>query len=507
MMQRYLFTGVRKGCCEKQTHFKTLLLAISFSGGIDWKLIMKTIRGALRVAVLATFVLSFASPGTGTAQTVPPLVIRQIRVTGAEYVVLQATRNLDDGLEYWLGYVSNDSANPNGIMPTQPLPTTGLKTGEAILLTSSGGATCDAVRVARLSFELADTKGILAVRSFSPQSSALSTVDSVNWAKPGVTGTTTATLDLRKETGESATWYHDPLFSKPWRVGTLQGCELILAPVAGSADMQPTVVTWEQQAVEPLAIIESINEVENTSVENAIPGENTGLAPPLITEIVPNPLGAGTDAADEYIELYNSNDVAFDLGGFTLQTGLTTKHSYVFTAGTAVPARGFRSFYASETGLSMSNTSGQAMLLDRAKAIIAQSDPYDSAPDGQAWALANGTWYWTTKPTPAATNIIAQPIIKPATGVKKLTVKAAAAKTTSAKVKAATTKKAKTTKARTTSAREAVATTPVKEAATIPGPIPIHPGVLALVAGCAVGYGAYVYRKDLANAIYKLRRH
>jgi hypothetical protein len=31
--------------------------------------------------------------------------------------------------------------------------------------------------------------------------------------------------------------------------------------------------------------------------------------------------------------------------------------------------------------------------------------------------------------------------------------------------------------------------------------------VLATIACAALGYGAYVYRKDLANALYKLRRH
>ena len=55
----------------------------------------------------------------------------------------------------------------------------------------------------------------------------------------------------------------------------------------------------------------------------------------------------------------------------------------------------------------MSNTSGQATLLDANGAILAQSDPYGTAADGKAWALADGTWYWTNTPTAGASNIIA----------------------------------------------------------------------------------------------------
>jgi hypothetical protein len=149
----------------------------------------------------------------------------------------------------------------------------------------------------------------------------------------------------------------------------------------------------------------------------------------------------------------------------------------------------------------MSNTSGQAALLDGSGAFVAQSDPYDSAPDGQAWALANGTWYWTTKPTEAATNVIAQPITLQASAIKKV-VKAA----TTAKVKSATTTAKKATKATSTKSKD-TATTPAKQVRALPKPTAVHPGVLALVASCAVGYGAYVYRKDLANAFTKLRRH
>lgn len=463
---------------------------------------MKYLSTILRVG--AVILLSLV-PLTAQAETisVPPLVIREIKITGEELVVLQATADITDLSEYWVGYTGSDTATPGAIVPSQQLPARSLAAGQALLMTSDGGSTCDAVLVTKLSVSLADTKGTFVVRRLqsSGLSSTFTTVDSVNWAKPGVTGTTTAALDLRKETASMtyALWYHDLSLANPWRVGNLVGCTLTLAPLSSTVPAE--TVEWVQTAVEPPAIIENINEVETTPDETTIPGDNAGLAPPLITELLPNPAGTGTDSTGEYIELYNANDAPFYLSGFTLQTGLATKHSYLFPSGVTIAPKSFRAFYASQTGLSMSNTSGQAAVLDGSGAVAAQSDPYDSAPDGQAWALAKGAWYWTTKPTEAATNIIAQPISLPASAIKKV-VKTSAA----AKVKSATTTAKKATKTASAKAKD-TATTPAKQVSALPKPTAVHPGVLALVAACAVGYGAYVYRKDLANAFAKLRRH
>lgn len=435
------------------------------------------------------------------------LVIRQIKVSGEEQVVLQAT---SDGVElgdYWMGYVSQ-GVDPNTIVPSLRLPSFTLEAGQAVVLLSEPAETCDAVLMMELPFDFAVTRGTLVLKQLLPPDNSgnliFTTRDSADWAKPSASATTDAKLDLRRESGASTMWYRAPEQQAAWRVGSLEGCTLTLAPAAGTTE--PETITWTVEAVEPVAIIEHVNEVETASGNSAIPGENAGLAPPLITELLPNPQGTGTDASDEYIELYNSNDTTFDLSGFILQTGLATKHSYAVPSGTIIAPRGFIALYSRDTGLSMSNTSGQATLLDRSKTAVTQSDPYDSAPDGQSWALANGVWYWTTKATPAVTNVIAQPIVKPATGVKKLTTKASTTKKAAAKTKAASTKKAKASTTKSAKTQEVLAASS-NQPARIPGPVPIHPGVLATVLACAIGYGVYVYRKDIANAIYKLRKH
>jgi hypothetical protein len=222
-----------------------------------------------------------------------------------------------------------------------------------------------------------------------------------------------------------------------------------------------------------------------------MPAGDIGLNAPQITELLPNPTGTGNDDTDEFIELYNPNDVAFDLSGFALQTGTTIKHTYVFPDETKLPAKAFVAFYSSDTGLSLSNTTGQAVLLDPFAKQLAQVDPYATAKDGQTWAFANGAWHWTTQATPSAANVIKQVVAAKTT--KKNNKSTAASHTSgsaSSGVQGASTVASQTT----LNDQEAVA------------PAPIHPAVLAAIGVLAVGYGVYEYRHDLANKIYEFRR-
>ena len=457
-------------------------------------------RGRNLLLRVGLVVLLCLAPVTAAAEAttdiaIPKLVIREAKITGEEFVVLQATEYIPLLSDYWIGYAGSDSIDSGAVVPTQQLPQHELQAGQAVLLTSDGGEVCDAVLTTKLSMSLGDSKGTLVLRALqnSGLTSTFTTIDSVNWAKPSTTGTTTSQLDIRKEAGINyAVWYHDPTFRQPWRVGNLAACVLTLDSLTSAAIDSPVTVEWTHVAIEPPAVIEAgVDEVENAAEVD--PNVNVGLAPPLITELLPNPTGTGNDATDEFIELYNSNDAPFTLSGFTLQTGLSTTHAWIIPSGVTIPAHSFKVFYANESGLSMSNTSGQATLFDTMGTQVAQSDPYDSAPDGQAWALANGAWYWTTKPTAGLANDIAAPIVKAATAAKKVT----ASKTA---VKSATTKTP--TKAVTTATKASSTVTPEQATSTA-----LHPLMLATVALAAIGYGVYEYRHDLANAFYKLRRH
>ncbi len=258
----------------------------------------------------------------------------------------------------------------------------------------------------------------------------------------------------------------------------------------GSGDVPP-VVTQPNPT--------SSNAPTTSTASSLFPSSDVGLVTPQITELLPNPMAPQTDAADEFIELYNSNSTDFDLTGFALEVGTTTKHHFTFSPGTILAAQSFTAFFSRTTGLAMSNSGGQVRLLDPYGGSINESQAYTTAKDGQAWALANGQWNWTTSPTPGGANAVNIPSI-----VKKATATAATKKTAASTKKATAAKapaaaKSKTAKAKSATQKSAVAT------AVNPITHPLHPTVLAIIAGFALLYGLYEYRHDLANKFYQFR--
>lgn len=231
------------------------------------------------------------------------------------------------------------------------------------------------------------------------------------------------------------------------------------------------------------------------SNSDTIPATNNGLQAPQLTELLPNPASPQTDQDDEFIELYNPNDTDFDLSGYVLEVGLTTKHRYTIPDGVILSAHTYLAFLSADTGLALSNTSGQARLIDPLGAVVSQTDQYATAKDGQAWALLNDTWQWTARPTPGASNVgVVLAAAKKATTpivAKKPKVKAASTTKTKAKPKAKATKTEQV-------AQKTTATTAAQRN-------PLHLQVLALIMVSALLYGAYEYRQDLANKFHQFR--
>jgi len=228
---------------------------------------------------------------------------------------------------------------------------------------------------------------------------------------------------------------------------------------------------------------------------------NSGLAAPTLTELLPNPAPPQTDAADEFIELYNPGSSVFDLEGYTLEVGIATKHRFVLKPGTVVAPYSYLAVDSADTGLALSNSGGQVRLLDPNGQLLSQSDMYAAAPDSQAWALVDDSWQWTASPTPNAPNIPDPPAVakvaSATTSSKKTSALSPKAKTS--KTTASKTKKAKA------AAKPDTATDTAQNISTLQPRSPIHPTVLALIASSALLYGAYEYRRDLANKFYQFR--
>lgn len=229
--------------------------------------------------------------------------------------------------------------------------------------------------------------------------------------------------------------------------------------------------------------------IEEPPGEDPLPNE--GLLSPQLTELLPDPGSGLSDSKDEFIELYNPNDKPFDLSGYIIEVGLTNKVRHIIPEGIIMQPHAYLALFSADTdnGPLLVNSGGQVSLLAPQGGLLSQTTEYPKAKPDQAWALIDGVWQWTLKPTPNAANIAEAP----------LAASAASAKTKSAaKTKKSTSKKstAKTKKA----AKDDDKDQGIAAAITKPND-PLHPGVLAAVGVFAVLYGAYEYRHDLANRV------
>lgn len=425
------------------------------------------------------------------------LRIREINITGDEFVVLQNVGTQPIHLdEYWLGYVGDDTATY--VVPTQQLPAAVLMPptdeydGQSIILNNGMTSTCDAAIVDELGFSgLSNTKGVLQLRHLTNDgaTSTFTTVDSVAWGKLPADQIQIAD-EKGLADGSTPVWYKDAHdASSIWRVGDLVGCDLTLLPVPSDGSDTPAVITWEITGDSPPSVYVGAISTKKTSTPS-IPSADKGLKAPQLSEILPNPASPQTDAADEFIELYNPNAKSFDLSDFILQTASTsssTTHTYHIPEGIKIAAGSFLALKSSQTHLSMSNSGGQVWLVDPLGTTLDTCDPYATAKDGQAWVDAGGKWQWTLMPTPGLTNKVATPI----------------SGTSSSKTATVNGKKVTAVNGATTGTTLGATTS----AAVSSDPLSIHPLTLAIIITAAILYGAYEYRHDLALKYRQFRRN
>ncbi|PID31759.1 hypothetical protein CR970_04140 [Candidatus Saccharibacteria bacterium] len=225
----------------------------------------------------------------------------------------------------------------------------------------------------------------------------------------------------------------------------------------------------------------------------ADPGAQRADIPVTITEILPNPASPLADDTDEFVELYNSGSEAVALRGYRLQAGSNFTYNYTFEDEVISP-HGYLTVTSGDTPISLSNKAGRVRLTTASGEVVAQTDPYESADAGAAWAWIQGKWQWTHKPTPSAANVLTAAPAK----VKKSKKSGSRAKSK----KAAKKKSSKTKAAKTAAASKGSGSDDGADADVVP---PVHTSILVGVGALAVLYAAYEYRHDIANRIHQLR--
>ncbi len=276
-------------------------------------------------------------------------------------------------------------------------------------------------------------------------------------------------------------------------------------------DPNPKVVNYvyvPEEELPPDVPIEETPDSPDNPEEQAPAEEVPTVVPPVvqllepyITELLPNPASPLTDADDEYVELYNPNDIPFNLSGYKIQTGNSYSYSYVISD-MIIPAKSHVVFYSKNSGLTLSNTSSKARLQDKEGQTVSETDPYSEAKEGEVWQFYAGIWQWSISGSPGANNIQTLP-------TALSTLKAVSAK----KPKTTTTK---TTKAKQASAKTAKATAPKKSTKKdekgptnnfqeTEAPQTVHPLMLGSAGLLALSYGIYEYRFEISNLFRQLR--
>lgn len=479
---------------------------------------MRTPRFITRVGLgllFAVLVLGLL-PASVFASGQADLRIIELNITGDEFIVIQNVGTAPAALsDYWLGYTSD---NIGLAAPSQQLaqPSAGqfLLPGQTLALANRPQAACGASLAGPLPVSsLANSTGQLALwqlQSGGPVP-VFTFLNTVSWGKQlkDSAGNLTyqPTLLISREDDVAAyesaqqpaitdavtAWYfsalpNDAAQPPAWHVGFVQACQF--TAVTSRAQARPAqAIDWLTDPDGPPFMRLTAVVLGGTKSLPSIPAADRGLKAPELSELLPNTAKPQTDAADEFIELYNPNSQRFDLSGFMLQTASATSstvHTYHIPAGTTLAPGDFKAFTSAQTHLALNNGGGQVWLLDPLGHTVAKSDAYGKADDGLAWVNAAGKWQWTATPTPGATNKLATPIA--ASGASKT----------------ATVNGKKVTNV-SSGGNVAGASTDGNDPAVEVSPI--HPWVLAVVILAALLYGAYEYRHDLAARYHEFQRH
>jgi hypothetical protein len=149
-------------------------------------------------------------------------------------------------------------------------------------------------------------------------------------------------------------------------------------------------------------------EIALPDIESTEPSQRIRL-PIVLNELFIDPTTPLTDANDEYVELYNPNDIALDVSGYRIRVGATTKYMHSFALGTMIGAREYLVVSAKDSSVSLSNSGGIAEVYNDINEVV-DSTTYEKAIPGASWARGTGDqWVWTIMPTLNSQNIIVAP--------------------------------------------------------------------------------------------------
>jgi len=123
-----------------------------------------------------------------------------------------------------------------------------------------------------------------------------------------------------------------------------------------------------------------------------------------LTELLPN--AVGTDMGQEFIELFNPNDVSVEMKDYVLLVGQNYENTYAFPVDVTILPHKYIRFTNTDIPYGLLNSSSRvAIALAANGTILGEVPVYTDPPEGQSWALINDVWQYTNQPTPGLENL------------------------------------------------------------------------------------------------------
>jgi len=122
----------------------------------------------------------------------------------------------------------------------------------------------------------------------------------------------------------------------------------------------------------------------------------------VINELLPSP--AGSDAEEEWIEVFNLNDFEVDISSWQIKDIVGKTKTYIFPKETKISAKGFLVLKRPITKITLNND-GDGVKFTGPDGKIIDEISYQKTEEGKSYNRTESGWIWSGNLTPGAQNI------------------------------------------------------------------------------------------------------
>ncbi|MCH8741335.1 lamin tail domain-containing protein [Patescibacteria group bacterium] len=162
----------------------------------------------------------------------------------------------------------------------------------------------------------------------------------------------------------------------------------------------------ESQAAEKLQPEPKSKPQPETLLETQPQEESAPISYPsaiFINEILPSP--TGSDAIEEWIEIFNENKFEVELSGWQIQDKNGRIKTYTFPKGIKISPKGYLVLFRPTTKITLNNDGDEVHLI-QPNGEIGDQVSYGKAPAGKSYNRVGAEWFWSDILTPGSENVV-----------------------------------------------------------------------------------------------------